>query len=160
NSYIWLKEEERLQLRRVLPLMHGTVSVSREVAAYARSWFAIDPSRNVIIPNGTTLNTPPANGLDGFRWDGPKPKADEFTFLNVGTLNRLKAKDPLLRAFARIVDESSDVHLTMVGGPADARFYDEIVSLRKELRLEARVALVPGMDRKNVLEMMMNYNCF
>ncbi|MEK7158761.1 MAG: glycosyltransferase family 4 protein [Patescibacteria group bacterium] len=69
------------------------------------------------IPGLPVHVIPPGIDLHQYPWSEP-PKHDSIRFMTAGTLMKRKAVDVLLRAFARVVQEVPDSHLTIVGdGP-------------------------------------------
>jgi glycosyltransferase involved in cell wall biosynthesis len=160
NSYLWFDDAQRRAWREAMRWMDASICVSRQVAAYAERWLGINPARTFVIPNGTELEGAAANRADRLDSSAFAKRDGSFGYLNVATFNRVKVQDRLLRAFALVARENPEAQLTLVGSPADRRFYDEVTELRRSLGLEDRVTLVPGADRGDILEMMRWHDCF
>lgn len=160
NSYVWHDRDQLALWSQGVAPIAAFIAVSRQVADFARRWLAIDANRLHIIPNGTSLQSHAAN-LD-LAYCAPLPPTPEvrYRYLNVATFNRIKCQDRLLRAFAEVVRKVPDVHLTVIGTPADENFYREVIALRWSLGLHENCSILPGTARENVLGLMRDMDCF
>jgi glycosyltransferase involved in cell wall biosynthesis len=160
NSYVWFDESQRAAFRDALQHMKAVICVSRQVASYLQTCFGAASARITVIPNGTDIEGPAARMSELGSDRVPSPPTDAFSFINIATFNRVKAQDRLLRAFARVAETAPSVHLTLCGHPADARFYDEVLELRSRLALTAKVDIVAGANRTDVMKLLREHNCF
>ncbi len=157
NSYIWFDDPRRAELNEALLNIDAFVSVSRQVAEYAAKWFGVPAARSFVIDNGTDIHGLAANaGAHA----GSRSVGTGTSFLHAGTFNRVKCQDRLLRAFSLASKAVPDISLTLVGAPADQKFFEEVQELRVRLGIGDRVTILPGVDRDDVIAMMRLHDCF
>jgi glycosyltransferase involved in cell wall biosynthesis len=156
NSYIWFDREQRQAWRDGLATITRIVPVSREVAQYAQAWFAVDPSRCSVIPNGIGLEPVGTNETEagtGTRDIG------SLRFVCPASFNRVKGQNHLVRAFAAIATAAPEVHLTLVGAAPDPGYKGEVADLVRQLGLEDRVTILDYHSRARVLTLLRDHDC-
>ncbi len=124
NTYVWLGERAIDDYRAADAATTGYICVSAEVARYCDRRMGLDVNKMIVVPNGVDLHQ-----LDAARFHEPERlrgelgiAAEDFVFLNVGSIHATKAQATLLLALARVVERRPGVRL-VIAGPVSADEY-------------------------------------
>jgi glycosyltransferase involved in cell wall biosynthesis len=133
----------RWLMSRLLPYSDLIVAPSQEYAEYVRREYPSAAPRVIAITNSVDVDEVRELAVSSTTPPGWKPPREPYCVC-VAALNRKKAHDTLLRAFARVPEP---VRLLLVG---DGPLRDELTSLVAQLGLEKRVEFV-GSQPPNVV---------
>jgi glycosyltransferase involved in cell wall biosynthesis len=64
--------------------------------------------------------------------------------LSVGTLKKRKGRLQLIEAFSKVVKQFPDAKLIIAGGLSDEKYYQEMIALIKNLKIEESVEIIPN----------------
>jgi sugar transferase (PEP-CTERM/EpsH1 system associated) len=140
---------KRTMVRRGLsPLVDRFITVSEELEQWLSNSVGVDRKKITRICNGVDL----AEFLTGQRRDEARAKyhlgQDEFLIGTVGRLDPIKGHVSLMRAFAQLATKYPLAKLLVVGaGPC----YQQLESLKKQLRLNDRIVLLGERDDVSTL---------
>jgi glycosyltransferase involved in cell wall biosynthesis len=109
------------------------------------------PDQVQVVYEGIDFDTlPPLTNRD------QRDPADRY-ILNVGQIQQLKRQEDVIRAFAAIKDEHSDLRLKLAGAFYERDYHTKLQSLVRELGIEARVEFLGA--RTDVLDLMQRAEC-
>lgn len=143
NSYVWLNPESMSEHLQADPHTTAYICVSATAARYADISLGLDAAKMLVIPNGIDRGALDAAQLERSEtlrraWQA-SPGAP--VFLNVAALMPPKAQLPLVRAFARVVSNSPDARLVLLGRSMDSAYQRDIEHAVRDLDLERHVIL-------------------
>jgi len=144
NIYAWLPAFVKDGIREMDPLVCHYVAVSDDVKAFSQERFGIQREKITVIPNG----------LDISRWERSLKKwsgkrsdlgfaKDDFIFLTIAAISRVKGHDRIIRALSLIASECPKAKAVFIGQEVDDAFSIYIKNLVKELGLNERVIFHP-----------------
>lgn len=89
-------------------------------------------------------------------------KDDLFVFLSSGRIDRQKNQLLTIKAFEKILEESSKTHLLLVGNITDQSYYDEIKAYISMKKLNSNITLLTNLKPKSkeLISAYLNSNAF
>lgn len=141
NSYVWLAEEERNDLRLLDEQVSSYVAVSADVARFSAEILRLPRTKIETIPNsipitlGGTKTTALAEALSDLR-------SRHVVFACVGSLYPVKNQLGFVRALAEMISRGHNVAGVVVGGSMDQSYAQRLRRYVGEQHLEARIAVV------------------
>jgi len=142
NAYVWFDPETIRKYREAGAHITSYICVSNTAAQYADVVLGLDVSKMRVIPNGIDTRNIDAIHFDSNRsslrqeWQvGP----DAPVFLNVASIMATKAQLPLIRAFARVVEQHPDARLVLLGSVMEKPYQRAIEQAVNDLKLQRQV---------------------
>lgn len=142
NAYVWLDEEVIHRYREADPHITGYICVSKTAAQYADVVLGLDVSKMRVISNGIDAQNVDATQFSRNRddlrtaWKIP-PSAPMF--LNVASMMATKAQLPMVKAFARVLQEHPEARLVLLGSMMEKPYQEAVEKAVRDLKLQQRV---------------------
>lgn len=135
-----------LLYRVILPLSDHVIVQSEEMKRdIARK--GIPESKMTAVPMGVSMAMFPASSLR------PKPgDTTETAAVYIGTLQKVRRIDILVRAFAKVVQQIPDAKLYLIGDSDEPRDVDELKSLGINLGIAASLVFTGFLPRDKAIE--------
>lgn len=151
NMYLWLDEAGIVQWRELDAMTAGYIAVSANAAMVADLRLGLSPEKMVIIPNGVAmvdrqLDSPPEQDAALRSEFGIPPEG--IVFVQVASLNGVKAHTITVEAFAKALKTRQDIYLVLLGKKSDAAYTEKVRKKIQSHNLGSHV-FMPGY-RKDV----------
>lgn len=123
NMYLWLDEAGIAQWRELDAMTAGYIAVSANAAMVADLRLGLSPEKMVIVPNGVTMID---RQLDSFPEQETALRSEfgippeGIVFVQVASLNSVKAHTITVEAFAKALKTRQDIYLVLLGKESDA----------------------------------------
>ncbi|WP_236213264.1 glycosyltransferase [Metapseudomonas otitidis] len=149
NSYVWLGPGQIEKYREADSYTSQYICVSITAARYADAVLGLDVSKMQVVPNGIDPGAIDAESFEVNRTHLRRSWGvdDNVTvYLNVASIMATKAQLPLVKAFAKVVDQAPEARLVLLGSVMEASYKIAIEKAIRELGLKNHVVWA-GYDR-------------
>ena len=150
NSYVWLDPVQIEKYRIADQYIAQYICVSVTAARYADVVLGLDASKMRVVPNGIDPDAIDAANFEVNRTSMRGTWGVEDTapiYLNVASIMATKAQLPLVRAFAKVVENIPQARLVLLGTVMEAQYQSAIEKAVRELGLQKHV-IFSGYDRQ------------
>ncbi|MDR2051749.1 MAG: glycosyltransferase [Deltaproteobacteria bacterium] len=141
NIYAWFSEADRTRFALAAEHTRLFVAVSEAVREYSIQALGVAAEKCLTIPNGIDLSgftSEAGEGASRLRADLGF-SAEDYVFVGMASVNRVKRISALVRAFCRLRDLAPEARLALAGYPYDTAYRDEILSYIEQNDLQERV---------------------
>lgn len=149
NSYVWLGPGQIEKYREADSYTSQYICVSITAARYADAVLGLDVSKMQVVPNGIDPGAIDAESFEVNRTHLRRSWGvdDNVTvYLNVASIMATKAQLPLVKAFAKVVEQAPEARLVLLGSVMEASYKIAIEKAIRELGLQRHV-IWAGYDR-------------